>query len=109
MFGQSGGYQHEKNISVVLICILSASLLVGCGKREKPAPAPEAYAGLYALQFVVQKDLSAWSVTPKKDGTGSLYRGENNSGPITEWSIDGEKLVIHACDTVIEYTWVMGG
>ncbi|WP_405346276.1 hypothetical protein [Ruminococcus sp.] len=49
-------------------------------------------------------EMKGYSVTLSADGTGSLDWGENNNGPISEWTVDGEKLVIKAGISVMNAT-----
>ena len=93
-------------------------------KTEAPAPAEEkpgvgkygmkylelsqAYMeGLFAKYGLTAKpgvgsrkltpeDMEDWYVELKNDGTGYLYWGDDNQGPIDEWKLDGEKLTFKA-------------
>ena len=75
--------------------------------EEAAAPAPQTgeYKG-YSLvldgHYLIWEDLESYSVTLAADGTGYLDWGEDNRGPISEWSINGEKLIIKAGVSVME-------
>lgn len=95
-----------RKISPIMAIILLSCLLLGCGKEERTAPK---YAGLYTClgyyadkQFIVVDELKNWSVTLDKDGTGRLYWGEDNNGPISHWTVEDNTLTIEAGISVIK-------
>ena len=101
-----------------------------------PEPAgaePETYAGEYAFlcarfsaaymdrmlelggagndipdQYVDMPDMAGETVTLEADGTGYLYWGDNNQGPIDWWKMDGDALQFQAGAAVIDGTIVDG-
>ena len=52
--------------------------------------------GLLESQYVRVEEMVGETVTLKGDGTGSLYWGEDNQGPISQWSLTGEQISISA-------------
>ncbi len=100
---------NKRIISIIMALALILSALA-CAE-ESAATDYEAYAGLYTYlgyfvdrQFVVDEEMISWSVNLKKDGTGYLYWGEDNQGPISEWSMEDGYLLIHAGISEIEGT-----
>ena len=53
-------------------------------------------------QFVAVPKMEGETVTLKPDGTGYLYWGDNNQGPIDWWKMDGDALKFQAGVAVIE-------
>ena len=47
-------------------------------------------------QYVQMPNMTGWTVTLEPDGTGSLFWGEDNQGPIDQWTVDGGRLTFHA-------------
>ena len=101
--------------------------------QEPIAAETEAYAGTYSFfcarfsatyvdrmyelgavdedipdQYVAMPDMAGQTVTLEADGTGFLYWGENNQGPINWWKMDGDALQFQAGVAVIEGT-IIGG
>ena len=78
-------------VSLLLTVILIVSLCA-CGKPDPRAAMAGKYS-FYAMKLgdsLVQIDeMKGYSVTLSADGTGSLDWGENNNGPISEWTADG--------------------
>ena len=93
-------------VSLLLTVILIVSLCA-CGKPDPRAAMAGKYS-FYAMKLgdsLVQIDeMKGYSVTLSADGTGSLDWGEDNNGPISEWTADGEKLVIKAGISVMNAT-----
>lgn len=97
-----------------IIAFITAAMLIvslcSCSVSKTDAPSEaEAAAGkytFYALRmggsYVDVKEMEGQSVTLNADGTGALDWGEDNRGPISEWSINGEKLIIKAGVSVME-------
>ncbi len=78
-------------------------------QSAEPETEAQANAGLYTYlgyyvekRFVVDEEMTSWSVTLKADGTGNIYWGEDNQGPISEWSIEDGRLMIYAGVSEIE-------
>ncbi len=59
-------------------------------------------------QFVTIPDMEGETVTLKPDGTGYLYWGDDNQGPIDSWEIDGGALSFRAGVAEVEGT-IAGG
>ena len=55
-------------------------------------------------QYVKYPQMEGNTVTLKEDGTGELYWGENNNGPIDWWKMDGDKLQLKAGVSEMEGT-----
>lgn len=93
-------------VSLLLTVILIVSLCA-CGKPDPRAAMAGKYS-FYAMKLgdsLVQIDeMKGYSVILNADGTGSLDWGENNNGPISEWTADGEKLMIKAGISVMNAT-----
>ena len=59
-------------------------------------------------KYVDLTDMAGETVTLNDDGTGALYWGEDNKGPIDEWTMDGETIRFKAGVSTIEGTIVEG-
>ena len=59
-------------------------------------------------QLVVIPDMEGETVTLEPDGTGYLYWGEDNQGPIDSWEIDGGALSFRAGVAEVEGTIAEG-
>ena len=59
-------------------------------------------------QYVDIPEMAGETVTLKADGTGSLYWGADNQGPIDWWKMDGDALQFQAGVAVIDGTIVDG-
>ena len=55
-------------------------------------------------QYVAMPDMAGQTVTLEPDGTGYLYWGDNNQGPIDWWKMDGDALQFQAGVAVIDGT-----
>ena len=89
-----------KLTSAVLALIL-VFMLCACGGQ--PADEKSALAGKYTFYalyldgyYIDVEEMQGQTVTLDKDGTGALDWGEDNNGPISEWTADSGKLVIKA-------------
>ena len=77
--------------------------------EEAAAPAPQTgeYKG-YSLvldgHYLIWEDLDDFSVTLAADGTGYLDWGEDNRGPISSWTAEGETVEIRAGVSVMNGT-----
>ena len=77
--------------------------------EEAAAPAPQTgeYKG-YSLvldgHYLIWEDLESYSVTLAADGTGYLDWGEDNRGPISSWTAEGETVEIRAGVSVMNGT-----
>lgn len=93
-------------VFVLIICLGSMLFLTGnalADAENSPQDTPEQYAdtysavGLYYYRQYMEDDvLSAWTTTLNADGSGELYWGEDNQGPISEWSVQDGKVMIKA-------------
>ena len=54
--------------------------------------------------FLEPEDRDGWYVELKADGTGYLYLGDDNQGPVDWWKLDGEKLQFQAGVSVFDCT-----
>ena len=54
--------------------------------------------------FLEPEDRDGWYVELKADGTGYLYLGDDNQGPVDWWKVDGEKLQFQAGVAVFDCT-----
>ena len=59
-------------------------------------------------QYVDMPEMAGETVTLEADGTGYLYWGEDNQGPIDWWTVDGSALEFQAGAAVIEGTIIDG-
>ena len=66
------------------------------GNRDKDSTVYLFYATYIGGKYVKTEELEGNSVTLKNDGTGYLDWGDDNKGPISEWTADGENLIIKA-------------
>jgi len=96
--------RQGKILSLVLVLMLS---LAACGgTAEEPNGTEETEGGGMAGHYIVYgfyndgsyiyNDQITGSIDLEEDGTGYLDWGEDNQGPITEWSADGEDLTFQA-------------
>ena len=46
--------------------------------------------------YVAPEDMADYAITLAEDGTGYLYWGEDNQGPIDRWTLDGDALQFQA-------------
>lgn len=88
-----------KLTALILALILSASLCA-CAPAS---PEAEAAAGTYTFYAIVLDnyyvdlpEFAGRTTVLKADGSGALDWGDDNKGPISKWTIDGEKVVIKA-------------
>ena len=101
----------KRTLLTLLLALLLALGLAACGggTAEAPAEAGEAgeaagtdMAGHYIVYGFsangdyIYSDQVTGSIDLEEDGTGYLDWGEDNQGPITEWSADGEDLTFQA-------------
>ena len=98
-----------KRIIAILTAAALIFLLCGCSKTDTSSKEAEAAAGKYTFyavrmggSYISVDEMEGQSVTLNADGTGELDWGENNRGPISEWTINGENLVIKAGVSVME-------
>ena len=88
----------------VLICILAITASVcACGKKD---PLLEKYAGTYTFysmllngQHVIFDEFEGTTTILEANGKGSLDWGEDNKGPISQWTVDDDdngKLTVKA-------------
>lgn len=54
------------------------------------------YAHILDGHYVYLSELEGRTTTLNADGSGALDWGDDNKGPISEWTIDGENVVIKA-------------
>ncbi len=113
--------------------IAAASALRAKGQEKNVDPALAATAGEYSFfcsvfspayvvsmlgldipvpeiedQYVSMPEMESWTVTLKDDGTGYLFWGDENQGPIDWWTMDGEALQFQAGVSVVDGT-IRGG
>lgn len=86
---------------IALVLALTALLsLCACSVSSSEASAASGtytyYAHLLDDYYVDFPDYAGRTTTLKADGGGSLDWGDYNKGPISEWTINGEKVVIKA-------------
>lgn len=104
--------------SVLLLCLCLLPVLCACGAESSAAPAaPETpsplaqHAGEYTLfaisygEWLVAPEALDFSssLTLREDGTGLLSINEQ-SGPVQQWMLDGEQVVIESGVSTIEGT-----
>lgn len=94
-------------LSLLLAIILTVSLCA-CGGKDDPRAALAGKYTYYAVKlgdsFVQIDEMKENNVILNADGTGSLDWGEGNKGPISEWTAEGENLVIKAGVSVMNAT-----
>ena len=98
-----------KRTIAILLAVMMLAALCGCAQEVKD-PRDE-NAGVYTFyafgingSYVALEDMKGRTVTLNGDGTGALDWGEDNNGPITEWTLDGEKVVIKAGISTMDAT-----
>ena len=108
------------SLLLALCLVLSLGACAGSSQSSQSGSDLSAYAGTYTFfctlmeggaaipegvdvdvaslepQYVAPEQMTGWTVTLKADGTGSLYWGENNQGPVSKWSMDGDKISLSA-------------
>lgn len=95
-------------IFAMLLSVIFLVSLCACSGSDDPRAAMAGKYTFYAIDFsgsyVEVEEMKGQSVTLNADGTGRLDWGEDNNGPISEWTADGEKLVIKAGVSVMDAT-----
>ncbi len=95
-------------LSALLLSVIFIVSLCACASpndhRADMAGVYTFYAVDFGDSYVDIKEMEGQTVTLNADGTGRLDWGENNNGPISEWTADGEKLVIKAGVSVMDAT-----
>ena len=83
--------------------MLAVTVLISLCACASSNPEAEAAAGTYNFYAVILDgyyvnvpEFEGRTTVLKADGGGSLDWGDDNQGPISEWTIDGEKVVIKA-------------
>lgn len=94
--------------AILLVAVLAAAL---CACSATPKDPREEHAGVYTFYalgigdyFVAADVMQGRTVTLNGDGTGALDWGDDNQGPITEWTLDGDKVVIKAGISTMDAT-----
>lgn len=118
---EKGEHKMTGNLRILalLLVLCLAAGLCACGAPaasptpqaapETAAPVPQTgeYKG-YSLvldgYYLIWEDLDDFSVTLAADGTGYLDWGEDNRGPISSWTAEGETVEIRAGVSVINGT-----
>ena len=96
----------KRSIRMLSLALLLVLALAACGGTAE-APAEEEAAGTdmaghyilygyYNQGDYIYNDIITGYIDLEKDGTGYLDWGEDNRGPITGWTADGEKLSFQA-------------
>jgi len=98
--------KNDVKLIALILTVIAVISLCGCASVTNPAPAsPEAEAAagtytFYALfmddHYIGLEEFEGRTTTLNADGGGALDWGDDNKGPISEWTIDGEKIVIKA-------------
>ena len=90
-----------KRTIAILLAVMMLAALCGCGQSGNDPRAE--HAGVYTFfaigiggNYVDLEDMRGRTVTLNGDGTGALDWGDDNQGPISEWTLDGDKAVIKA-------------
>lgn len=102
----------KKRSILLAVCLCLGLLLAGCGGSTAGETADvEACAGTYTSiglyldgQYLTEESFSGMVTTLDADGTGSLDWGEDNQGPISEWTAEDGKLLIKAGVSEMEGT-----
>ena len=92
----------RKTVKIIALIIALAALISLCACSSS-SPEAEAASGTYKFYailldgyYVDLPDFEGRTTTLKADGGGALDWGDDNKGPISKWTIDGEKVVIKA-------------
>lgn len=92
-----------KLLAVILAVIALIPLCACSSSKTEASPEASAAAGTYTFYAVILDgyyvDLPTFegrTTTLNADGGGALDWGDDNKGPISNWTIDGEKVVIKA-------------
>ena len=92
-----------KKTAKLIALILAMILLIALCACKTTTPETEAAAGTYTYYahlldgyYVDFTDYAGRTTTLEANGGGALDWGDDNKGPISEWTIDGEKIVIKA-------------
>ena len=118
-------------VMILALCACSSKSDPTPAATQAPSAAQEANAGKYGLiwleispaymdamfadqgykakegvgsGFLEPEDRDGWYVELKADGTGYLYLGDDNQGPVDWWKLDGEKLQFQAGVSVFDCT-----
>lgn len=99
--------QTLRILALLLTLALTVSLCA-CAGSDDPRAAMAGKYTFYSLDmdgyYVDVPQMTGYYTVLNSDGTGELYWGEENKGPISEWTADGEKLVIKAGVSVMDAT-----
>ena len=98
-----------KRTIAILLAVMMLAALCGCGQSGNDPRAE--HAGVYTFfaigiggNYVDLEDMRGRTVTLNGDGTGALDWGDDNQGPISEWTLDGDKAVIKAGISTMDAT-----
>ena len=101
-----------KRMKQTLALLVALTLVLAlCACSPQTVDGRSAAAGKYTFYsaymdgfYVALDEFAGQTVTLDSDGTGYLDWGEDNQGPISEWTIDGEALVLKAGVSVMDAT-----
>lgn len=94
-------------VSVMALLIISTVIMTACGKKADPLL--EKYAGVYSFYslylydtHVISEEFEGTTTTLEANGKGSLNWGEDNKGPISEWTAkeDGSIVIKAGVSTI---------
>ena len=104
-----------KKITGIILVAIAALVLASCGTEQTEAPVEtqtnsvvdlSQYAGEYLFygtkmdDYYVKLDaLEGTSTTLNADGTGYINWGESNKGEISDWTVEGNVILITAGET----------
>lgn len=87
-------------ITALILALASLLLLCACASADSAASAAAGtytfYAAVIDGYYIDIPEFEGRTTTLDADGGGALEWGDDNKGPISEWTIDGEKVVIKA-------------
>ena len=98
-----------KRTIAFLLAVMMLAALCGCTQTANDPRAK--HAGVYTFyaigigeNYIAAEVMEGRTVTLNADGTGALDWGDDNKGPISEWTLDGEKAVIQAGISTMDAT-----
>jgi hypothetical protein len=98
-----------KRTIAILLAVMMLAALCGCSQTASDPRA--AQAGVYTFYalgigdyYIAADVMKGTTVTLNADGTGALDWGEDNKGPISEWTLDGDKVVLKAGISTMDAT-----
>ena len=87
----------KKAVKAIALILAVAAVFALCACSSAPKSVKYTFFAMNMNGYNIEySEMDGRYVILNDDGTGELDWGDDNSGPISEWTADGEKLVIKA-------------